>query len=246
MIVNIADKRFITDIETFLLRQTPKLPKTYFLEKYGVDAEKNTLDLIRYIVEGVFHWTPLEAGDYLTDQVLESFNVTQYLKHIKFPPGVGRNKSGYILSLLYPSFYKFNKREHYISIYNDVLTKKGKFPKNFFNGYASKERAEVCLQHLINSHLFAPSIEELYELFGKKEITAILKKYQLLTPCQSLYINPIDYLHETLPTSQKDNFLYHYYSFMFENKKALSSYLKGNVSIKKQIINLAKQNKQQQ
>lgn len=243
MALNITDKRFITDIEAFFLHQTDKLPKTYFLEKYGVDAEKSTLDLIQYLIEGVFHWTPLEAGDYLTEQTLDSFNITQYLKFVKFPPGIGKSKLNYILSLIYPSFYRFNKREHYINVYNDVLSKKGKFPKNFFNGYASKERAEICLQHLINSHLFISSIEELYELFGKREITAILKKYQLLTPCQSLYTSPLDYLHETLPLTQKNKFMYHYQSFMYNHRKALTGYLKGNVTIKRQIISIAKQNR---
>ena len=42
MIPNITDKRFITDIENYFLHQTDKLPKTYFLEKYGVNAEKST------------------------------------------------------------------------------------------------------------------------------------------------------------------------------------------------------------
>ena len=216
----------IPDIEDYFFGQTVKMPKIHFMGKYGINAQQHTLDLIRYLIESVFRWTPLEAGDYLTDAVLERFRITPYLKHIDFPLGMTTKKIEYILHLIYPNIYKFNKREFYLKIYQDVLAGRGKFPKNFFNGYISKERAEICLQHVINNYILVNSIEELYRIFSSKDISLILKKYNLILPCKNLYTNPVDFLHQALPNSQKDLFLYHYYTFIYKNQKALEPYLK--------------------
>lgn len=207
------NKELIEDYERLLLGQIERLPKIYFVDKYHPTTVNNALSLVKYLIENIMKWSPEDALDYLNDHIIERFKLTSYIKYFDLPMGMSSQKYFYILSMIYPEDVRFNSREVYLNIYQKVINKNEKFPKNFFDGLNAREKAEICLHYMIEHYLIVKDIESLYEKFSKKGIATLLKKYSLANPCNSLYASPLHYLHETLAVSQRNNFLYHFYSF---------------------------------
>lgn len=238
------DKRsLITEYENILLgkekregkkNNTPRISAFYF--KGSKRTSTNAMIILyKYMIEEIMHWTPYEAKALLTKDIIQKTKLDWLTeRYISFPPGLPEEKKCYyIVHLCYPRQVYFNAKEQIISVYEEALKnakpgRRPKFPKQYFEGTDGISRACVCLQTVINKYIYmyVSSIEELYELFGTPtRIMPILEEYCLDGCCKELFDMPVDYLHTTLISSQKDDFLYRFYRFEIEfarKKKELS------------------------
>lgn len=90
-----------------------------------------------------------------------------------------------------------------------------KFPKEYLNETEGHVRAGICLQYAIKEFFSFKDIVDLYVLFAdKKEALNRLDEYKLSSACTDLYASPLDFLHHSLPVSQKDDLLYSYLRYI--------------------------------
>jgi hypothetical protein len=118
--------------------------------------------------------------------------------------------------MVYRNKYHVDIRTTTTKVYEDLRNGKiSKFPKGFFlDGWQGKAKACVCLQYALSMHSFS-SIEEIYRIFADKNIFRVLSKWRLDAVCKTLYQTPIEYLHNALPTKQRDEELYKQYSEVY-------------------------------
>lgn len=181
--------------------------------------QKNALTIIRYAIEKILCWTPMEAKEYLNYDILVKLKLCPLLQYLSFPPELSKSKDFfYIAHLVYPNIIKMDERNLCIASFEKMLkTPNSCFPKDYFDNTTGLTRAAICLQYAINNYIVPASVKELYELFSKeKQILPILSNYKLSKPCQEFFDKPIDYLDFALPESQKNAFYYHYYCFLVE------------------------------
>ena len=75
-------------------------------------------------------------------------------------------------------------------------------------------RANICLQYSISKNCLFKSADELYKFFASKECIKYLKQNKLYQLYVSFYSSPLEYMHDSIPSSIKNEFLFHNYMFM--------------------------------
>ena len=75
-------------------------------------------------------------------------------------------------------------------------------------------RAKICLSYVLREKLIFSNIEEVYRYFLTSKGKADIHNYYL-TAAFDLFETPIDYVHQTLSSSQRDEFLFNYYKFQY-------------------------------
>jgi hypothetical protein len=136
-----------------------------------------------------------------------------------------RNDCFYVAHLLYPKRIPYSTRNLVMITYQRVLNhESGKFPKEYFSGAEGQLRACICLQYLLIEHLSFTSIEEIYYYFSTTKAMSMLRQFRLATVCSELYESPLDFLHNALPSSQKNELYYQFYRFQsaLKNEKLKS------------------------
>ena len=163
------------------------------------------------------HWTPADARELLSAHLLKDFLLQEMVAaNIEFPSGIDEDeKMLYLVHCCYPNKVPYDRRRLTIKNYEKILKDKcEKWQKKYFAGKDGMARSLFCMQHCINKYLSFYSIRQLYELFGNPaEGNKVLNRYKLKKVCDELYDKPIDYLHYSLPESQRDYFYYYYYKF---------------------------------
>lgn len=194
--------------------------ESYFYFRNKKETEENVFEICRYAIRTYSGLKMDELKDGLTEERLEALRLTKLLKKISYPPEVKDKKLAYLLNCFYPEIYPFDFAECVAKYYEKLLESKHQnFPDIYFDRQAGRERVCICLNHLIRTRLSYESIDQLYELFSKKKIHTFLKKYKLYTLCYHHFTLSVDFLHESLADSQKNEFLHHYYLFESEFKK---------------------------
>ena len=213
------DKQILLyEYEQVLLGNKTAIPPYYF--KYGDDTSKNyALYIIKFAVEKYLRWDPQDMKDHFTKEIAIQMKLEQLMKYIDFPPELNRDTDYYYLATyLYPNSVKIDIKELVLRTYKDVLSGNlCKFPKEYLSGTQGMMRAGICLQYMINQHLTFHTVKDMYKYFSEPTGAKILKEYRLNNICNEIYEHPIDYLHESLPERQKDEFWYHYYRFKVYN-----------------------------
>lgn len=196
---------------------------TYYFPKNTKASEKVALTVIRHAIENVLGWKPHEALSHFTYEVALKLRLEDVIKYIDFPSELDeKTDMFYVVHLLYPKIITYNKRDAIIRTYKKVLNKElHKFPKEFFDGAHGMERASVCLLYMIQQYMPFEKITDIYELFSTSKVLHELKKYRLSTVCKEKFEHPVDYLHESLPESQKDELWYQFYRFSLMNSKQI-------------------------
>lgn len=196
----------------------------YFFNFSPEYNERMALDVFRYAIEYYLNWSPKEASIYLDKDVLDMMKLTQILKFIRFPCELDPNRDFfYIAHLLYPKIIHFDEKELILRTYKEVLSGKlYKFPKEYLSDSMGMTRACICLQYMISQYLQFSSIEDMYHFFSTSEGTKTLKKYRLYAICTDMFEYPIDFLHESLSTKQKNEFFYRLNRFYLKNKEQLN------------------------
>lgn len=182
--------------------------------------QKNALIIFKYAIEKLLCWTPKEVETYLTYDILEKLKLCPLLQYLYFPPELSKTKDvNYIAHLVYPNIIHVDEKKLCIQAFRKILLspKSKDFPKDYFLNAEGFIRASICLQYIINNYIMPSNIQQLYSVFSiKDDVDEILDHYKLLQPCYTLFDNPIDYLHYSLPETQRSSFWYNFYKFQYE------------------------------
>ncbi len=177
--------------------------KTAFTSSFTENNHENVQAVIilwRYVIEEMLGWTPQQASNYLTKEIIERLRLKNTLKKIELPVGVGFAKAPkYVLSLCYPDEIKFSITEQVIAEFDRVLADPStKFTKNFFADALGFKKATICVNYAIARFLSDKSIHELYAFFANEEkAMEFLTKTRLDFVCNELFFGPLEMFHQT-------------------------------------------------
>lgn len=211
----------LNEYEEVLLGNRKKISSNYFIfDKKG--NERVALSVIRYAIENLLGWDVENAIKLFNPNYIAFMKLDQMVKYIAFPSDVTKNDTEYILYLLYPRQVNYDIMYYTTRIYEKVLKNEARYPKDYMYGYLGILRAKICLQYSIQKNCIFTSIDELYQFFTSKDCIKYLKKHKLYQLYVSFYATPLEYMHDSLPSRIKNDFLFHNYMFMNELKKTES------------------------
>lgn len=210
------------EYEQILLGNKAGFSPYYF--KYGDDTSRNyALYIIKFAVESYLKWDPEDVKNHFNKEIAVQMKLEPLMKYIDFPPELDKDTDYYyIANYLYPEAIKIDLKELVLRVYKNVLSGKlCKFPKEYLSGNQGAARAGICFQYMLTQHCTFHSVKDMYKFFSEPIGSKTLKQYRLNNICNEIYDHPIDYLHESLPNSQKDDFWYHYYRFKVYNSQQI-------------------------
>lgn len=186
--------------------------KDFSSEYMGKTAiAKDIKEILKYVYEDLLHWSPQTIRDYNNPTLVESLHLARPIKKIDFPAELTHEEDlFYVAKYLYPDKIKCSKKNLTLRVYERVTSGDlVKFPKKFFSDAEGELNLNICFQYAVAQKLHVKSIEDLYEYFADREQgLEFLKENRLYNPFLDYYEYPIDLLHESLPSSQK-NMLYY-------------------------------------
>lgn len=201
---------------------------SYFFQGDADKNEKKALYVIKFALRYYLKWTPEMTCQYLTWKIIKCMKLDSLMKYIKFPPEMSARDDIFIVKgKLFPNIVKLNEKEITLKVYKRVLEKDlYKFPKEYLLGDTmGNYHALVCFGYMLTQIPPFESTADMYKFFASSRGPKLLKKYRLNVACVSMFDHPIDFLHEALPKSQRDEFWYKYYKFKLANNEQIR-YLK--------------------
>lgn len=227
----------IHEYEEILIGNQTKYLKEIF-QCNDEDKEKIALEVFHYAFEVYLRWSPEDVQEYISDEILDKMKLTNLLKYIQFPAELSKKKNlDYLVDILYPQLTKMDFKASIITTYKKVLNAKDgtKLPKGYLNESLGMMRGHICLQYVLSEYFNFDSTEELYGFFASSNGMKTLKKYRLSSMCVDFYNTPLDFLHNALPKSQQNEFLYYYYKFKNANQK-LKHLIEKNAQVSDQNV----------
>lgn len=208
----------VNEYEEVLISNRKKISNSYFLfDKKG--NERVALTVIRYAIENLLGWDVNTAISLFNPNYISFMKLDQMVDYIDFPSDVTRDDTEYILYLLYPKYVDYDVKRYTLRIYKKVLNNECRYPKDYMYGYLGMLRAKICLQYAINQNCLFKSTDEMYKFFASKSCIKYLKENKLYQLYTSFYSNPLEYMHDSMPSTVKDDFLFHNYIFMIKYQK---------------------------
>ena len=203
----------INEYEEILIGNRKKISSNYFIfDKKG--NERVALSVIRYAIENLLGWDVHNAIKLFYSNYISFMKLDQMVKYIVFPSDVTKDDTEYILYLLYPKYVDYDIKRYTLRIYEKVMNNEGRYPKDYMYGYLGMLRAKICLQYAINQNLLFKSADDLYNFFASKDCIKYLKQNKLYQLYVSFYSTPLEYMHDSMPSSVKNEFLFHNYMFL--------------------------------
>lgn len=163
-----------------------------------------------YVFREILGWDPFMVRDFFNEDIMNKLHLTTIFKNIKYPQGVSEKDSYYIAYFTYPEIFKATSKEIIIRTYESHLRKKQmRNYAGFFVGADGEVNAKVIMQHVIEYYLVPTSMESMYSFFtGSEELDSFMETYCLKTPMKAFYETPLEYMHNSLDDSQKNELLY--------------------------------------
>lgn len=208
----------INEYEELLIGNRQKISKSYFIfDKKG--NERVALSVIKYAIETLLGWDKQTAVRLFNKNYITFMKLDQMVKYIAFPSDVTADDTEYIMYLLYPNCIDYNVKKYAIRVYEKVINNECRYPKDYMYGYLGMLRAKICFQYALNKYCVFKSVDDMYKFFASKDCIKFLKEKKLHQLYISFYSNPLEYMHDSLPSAIKNEFLLHNYMFMqkFEN-----------------------------
>ena len=174
-------------------------------------STKDIKEILKYVYEDLLHWSPSTIRDYNNSVLVENLHLTRPVKKISFPTELSPEEDlFYIAKFLYPDKIRCSKKNLTLRVYERVMNGElVKFPKKFFSDAEGELNLNICFQYVVSQQLQVKSIEELYVYFSDRDRgIEFLKEHRLHGPFMDYYEYPIDLLHESLPSSQKNMLFY--------------------------------------
>ncbi len=189
---------------------------------HGANNTKDTaLSVLKYAVEDLLRWTPKMMAEYFDGEVIKKMKLQRIIEALykTVPPQLDKKRDYYWYAhLLYPDEIVIKDEDMTLKTYHDLLENKiNKLTKGFLEGDDGEDRIRMCLLYYLGQYYPVTSIRVLYEKFAM-EGNKILDAAKLAGARRNHFDHPIDFLHASLPSSQKDDFLYHYYKFKYYNQ----------------------------
>lgn len=205
----------INEYEELLIGNRYKISKSYFcFDKKG--NEKVALSVIRYAIEDLLGWDSSTAIRLFNSNYIDFMKLRPMMKYIAFPSDVTEADTEYILYLLYPRSIDYDIKRYALRIYEKVIHNECRYPKDYMYGYLGILRAKICFQYALNKNFLFKSVDEMYSFFASKECMKFLKEAKLYQLYVNFYTSPLEYMHDSLPTAIKNDFLFHNYMFMLQ------------------------------
>ena len=214
----------ITEYENRLLGKSNNLIQ--LLNQTGDDPviqDKKARIILKFVFEEIFHWTPDEAADMFSKEVIDKMQLQDVVKKITFPPEMDRTVDFYYyVWRVYPKSDTTNTKERTLKAFRQrIAGERKKLPKEFFTDRNGMLRAEICFNYVLGDIGYT-TIKELYELMSNWRGMAVIRKYGLQDPCMMYYKTPVDYLHHSLATSQRNEFFCQYYAYEYQENKVFA------------------------
>lgn len=190
----------------------------------GSDSEKElvSLHVIRYIIGHILGWTPSDAFYHLTHDIVKATHMDIFIKHLQFPKGLVSDELQYLAHYVYPKEYaaKEEIREIYKKIRQGEMRR---FPKYYFEGNLGQRNARTVLIEFVNQFLYVRDTEDLYAKFADNAyISRKMNEAKIFHLYSNHFFSPLQFLHESLTVSERDDFLYGYYEFTQAFNKAIA------------------------
>lgn len=178
--------------------------------------ERCALAIIRYAIESILGWTPQEAVDSLTTDIMKQLYLDKVASYVQSPKdGVKPSDYGWLISMAFPNEVAFDVVEHTLSVYEKVKSGEiSRYPKRFFDGDDGFYRLGVLLKDYISKNIPAGSVGELYQIFSDSAaMNVVLHEASLYSAYHEFFDTPLEYLHDALG-AEGDDFLFDFYQFM--------------------------------
>ncbi len=196
--------------------KTATVPSRIF--SYGNLNNRKMAEMVfRYAFEVYLGWTPEMIVKNLDIDVLARMKLDRLVQYLCVPGDLEPHRIDprWYASVLYPQKVSYSDEELVIYAYKRVLERKDPgYPKSFFVEESGAVRARVCLSYVLQNYMKFPSLESVYATFSSSEGGHIIKDYRLNTAA-SLFETPVDYVHESLVSTQRDEFFRMYYKFCY-------------------------------
>ena len=201
-------------------------PKTVSIEpgRKLKEKEMKALEVIAFFVTDYMNWTPLDAVDHLTNDIVECFGLMEFFKYVIIDDNmrkIDKNKPlsditiKYILSKAFPDVVIFDEEEGVIDVWDAVQNGDiTKWPSKFFSDENGTRRRMIFFKEFLRRYI-SVNEKDLYEEFKKSAaINNELRKRKLFYVFSPYYVQPIDLLHEYLQNEDReDEFLYVLYKY---------------------------------
>lgn len=156
--------------------------------------------LLRHLVERVLGFTPQEALEKLTIDMVKEKQLAIVLKYVDKPVEFLDDDVRHLVYFAYPDMEKPSDEELVVMVYRDVLDGNRKtFPKNYFlNGAIGEKRAVVCFKYLCEN-LLGLDKEGIVSTFSSSNGLKVLAQYKLKIIMNILFCSMIDLLETAYP-----------------------------------------------
>ena len=208
------DIEMLIEYENILIGKSSSYPTLYMKKS---DPEIDAITIIRYAFLEVLGWTADMIRDYATPALIDALKIGRPVSQLNWPPEFDHTQDMFFIAWkVDPKAVHYTDNDFILNTYARVLTvARKKYPKNFFGGVQGEYNAKLCMQYIVNQKLSFDSVYALYEYFADdKRGMKFLKNNYLESPAKQIFGSPLKMLHESLPDSQKNTFLYVYYDFM--------------------------------
>ena len=172
--------------------------------------------IIRYAVTELLQWTPQEAMDHMTTEILDKLKlrplIKTYLSVECLPPDMDRNADlDYLMAFCFG--IRYNSLRQLMRMKQRISTGvRKKYPKSLFYGQSGREKAAYLLNDYISTHMYLSSSDQLGELYARFADSAVMNKVfrrnDLYTACHTNYHDPLEFFHYSLRDEERDDFLY--------------------------------------
>lgn len=205
----------IYEYDLLLLGIIKRLEVNLFKDKSPRFKHNLAVDLIRYVNETYWLFSPEALRDHLTYKMICDWHLRTLFANIEFPSELVPKKDLYYIAfLIYPDKIKHNQAGVFISMYEKILSGEVKrFPRGYFTDDLGKQRACACLKYAIEHYHPFSSYADMYNFFGTKRCLKFLRTYKLNVGIRTAFECPVDCLHYTLSPSTRNELLHQYYRF---------------------------------
>lgn len=196
--------------------------KNFVLNGSREEKERASKVIIRYAVTQLLGWDAKETEEHMTWHIIKCMHLDVLFKYIHFPSDIDpETDTDYIACIAYPN-YQYNVRRQIERVYGRILDGTiERFPKKIFDGARGKEKGAVLLNDFIAKNLVVRSTEDLYEQFADSaKMNNKFRDAYIYAAARKLYPTTLDYLHNSLPDDERDDFLYAYWQYINVSKMA--------------------------
>lgn len=202
------------EYDEIMLHHRKSFSASHFGDTTDEDVDSNAKTVIRYALDTYLRWPRSILLKRLTMDILEKLKLKPLLRYLRYPPEYNKdNDLFYLVSYVYDKHLP-GLRLRTLHLYEKILQGQAlKFPKNYFSGTDGFRRAQICLRYVINQKYPYIPAEKLYEMSGTRKWDTFLRNTKLQHIWKPLFHSPVEYLHLSLPSEYRNDFLFHYNEF---------------------------------